>query len=271
MEERLEGHRRSIACLQVHTSVLISGSNDGTVRLWTRNPQIGRFQAHGPALQNPSGAVFDTAVMNDALWVAGQNGITCFDLGSLQARGTIPANHQVTGLRECSGFMIAAFRNGDIKVYDPSGTETFNLPSRGEHTSNISMELMMHPVAGKMMLLCGQQYGYVTAYDLPDFRPRGSFVCKNNSDVKAIVDTKVGGLFLTGGVHGDIMVWQWGTPDPNAAAGGGFAPGGFAPQMAPQQLRNPFASNGGGPAPVGAAVAANPFAPAGAGGGFGGM
>jgi len=263
MEDVLAGHRRSVSVLRVHSGVLISGSNDGTVRLWTRNPQNGKYQCFGDGLQNPSGAVTDAAVMNEALWIAAQNGITCFDLATMQPRGTIPSTHQVTGLRECSGYMIASFRNGDLKVYDGSGTETFNLPSRGEHTSNIAIEVMMHPIAGKPMLLCGQQYGFVTAYDLPDFRPRGSFVCRNNSDVKAIVDVKQGGLFITAGVHGDIMVWKWGQPDPNAAA---LGPGGAAPPQQQQQVRNPFASGAGAPQQQ-APVAANPFASA---PGFGG-
>lgn len=44
--------------------------------------------------------------------------------------------------------------------------------------------------------------GYITAYDLPEFRPRGSFCCKDRSDVKAIVDAQSDGLFLTAGLHG---------------------------------------------------------------------
>lgn len=239
VSDSLLGHRRSVSSLTVHSSVVISGSNDGTVRLWTRNPQTGRYQAHGQALNNPTGAVTSVRVLNDGLWVAGQNGITCFDLSTLQPRGTVASTHQVTGLLECTGYMLATFYNGDIKIYDAGGTETFNLPSRGEHTSNTAVELMTHPIANKPILLCGQQYGYVTAYDLPDFRPRGSFVCKHNSDVKAIVDAKFGGMFLTGGAHGDVMVWQWGAPGIGATT---------VPTVA-----NPFAS-------AVAQVASSPFA-----------
>merc|ERR1712151_545616 len=97
-------------------------------------------------------------------------------------------------------------------------------------------EVMMHPTANKPMLLCGQTQGYVTAYDLPDFRPRGSFVCKNNSDIKAIKDVKCDGLFLTGGMHGDIMVWQW----------TGQSTGGQQMQQM-QQAANPFAQGPAGP------------------------
>lgn len=242
VQDRLPGHRRSVTSVLVHSSVLITGSNDGTVRLWTLNPQTCRYQGHGEAINNPTGAITAIRVVNGGLWVAAQNGITSFDLGTLQPRGTIPSTHQVTGLVDCDSFVLATLRNGDVKVYDGSGTETFNLPSRGEHTSNTACELIAHPATNKPMLLCGQQYGYITAYDLPDFRPRGSFVCKQNSDVKAILNLQVGGMFMTGGTHGDVMVWQWGAtaaPQPQMAS----SP--FA--AAAPQASSPFAAPGGFP------------------------
>ncbi|CAJ1407861.1 unnamed protein product [Effrenium voratum] len=241
-EERLTGHRRSVTCLQVHSSVLISGSNEGTVRLWTA--ANGSFQCHGQPLTNPSGPVTCLRVFNGALWVGGQTGISCFDLGSLQARGTIASQQQVTGLLECQGFMIATFRNGEVSIYDASGGQIFHRPPMGEHTSNTAVELMMHPTANKPMLLCGQLYGYVTAYDLPEFKPRGSFCCKDRSDVKAIVDAKGDGVFLTAGLHGDIIVWQWG----GAGGASPFTPGAspFAPAAAVPSVANPFAQGQAG-------------------------
>lgn len=255
VQDRLPGHRLSVTALIVHSGVLVSASHDATVQCWTLNPQNGRYHPHGQPLQNPTGAITQTCIVDGSLWVAGQNGITCFDLASLQAKGTIPSTHQVTGLVDCQGFMVAAMRNGDLKVYDTLGNEKFNLPSRGEHTSNIALDIMMHPKENKPMILCGQQQGYVTAYDLPDFRPRGSFVCKQNSDIKAILDLKSGGLFMTGGAHGDIMVWQWTTPS--------------GPQMAQQApvASNPFAAAG----QPQAAMASSPFAVAPGGGCGAGM
>jgi len=254
-EDRLVGHRRSVSSLVAHQGVVVSGSNDGTVRLWTRSPQ-GRYQAHGQPLTNATGAVTAVRVLGDALWVAAQNGITCFDLATLQPRGTIPSNHQVTGLVDFQGHMIATFRNGDLKVHDSGGREVHSLPARGEHTSNTAVAIMMHPVANVPLLLCGQQYGYVTAYDLPSLQPRGSWCCKNNSDVKAILDVQYDGMFLTAGLQGDIMAWRWGAPT---------GPGAGAPGAAPV-ASNPFASAQAAPV----AQAASPFAPAGAAAGLGG-
>merc|ERR1712216_1033232 len=111
--------------------------------------------------------------------------------------------------------------------------------------------LMTHPTENKPMLLCGQQFGYVTAYDLPEFRPRGSWVCKQGSEIRSMLDCQFNGLFLTGGAHSDVMMWKW-TGQPQGAAPRGRAGGGAA------VAANPFA--GGGAA---APVASSPFAPSG--------
>ena len=47
-------------------------------------------------------------VFNGALWVGGQQGITCFDLESLQARGTIASQHPITGRLSADFFLTLA-------------------------------------------------------------------------------------------------------------------------------------------------------------------
>jgi len=247
--DKLLGHRKSVNSITVHSSVVVSGSYDGTVRLWTMNPSTGRFQSHGSAIQNPTGPVNAVRVLNDGLWVGGHNGITCFDLASLQPRGTIPSSVQVTALLEFQGHMIASYRSGEVRIYDAGGSEAFYHPSVGEHTSNTAVELMMHPLENKPMLLCGQVLGYVTAYDLPEFRPRGSFVCKQGSDVKAILDVKADGMFLTGGLHGDLTVWQW--TKATEPQGGASAPNPFAASTSVPVASNPFAAGASAGPPCG--------------------
>eukprot|EP00928_Gymnodinium_smaydae_P070762 TRINITY_DN54534_c0_g1_i1.p1 TRINITY_DN54534_c0_g1~~TRINITY_DN54534_c0_g1_i1.p1 ORF type:complete len:394 (+),score=69.87 TRINITY_DN54534_c0_g1_i1:138-1319(+) len=249
MECRMKGHRRSVASLTLHSSVLVSGSNDGTVRLWTWNAAGHRFECHGQPMTNPSGAVNVVRVLGDGLWVGAQTGITCFDLNTLQPRGTIASQHPVTAMIELDGFMIATYRNGDVKIFDAAGGEKYCHPSQGEHTSNTSATVMTHPVENKQMLLCGQTMGYVTAYDLPDFRPRGSWVCKHNSDVKALLDVKANGLFVTGGLHSDVMVWAWGkSGGASAPVASPFAAGAAAPL---QQAASPFGGGAPGGVPGG--------------------
>ena len=61
---------------------------------------VSKFGANlaGAGLAVPrAGPVTCLRVFNGALWVGGQTGISCFDLGSLQARGTIASQQQVTG------------------------------------------------------------------------------------------------------------------------------------------------------------------------------
>lgn len=267
---RLEGHHKNVSAMTIHSSVVISGSQDATVRLWTANPQAGNFQACGQALANPTGPVNSVKVFNDSLWVGAEQGITCFDLNTLQAKGNIPSQAGCTSLFNFQGYMIAAFNNGEVKIFDAAGQQVHVHPPQGEHTSNTAVEVMTHPITQKPMLLCGQQFGYVTAYDLPDFRPRGTFVSRNNSDIRAIVDCQADGMFLTAGQHGDIMCWQWqqpGSGQPAGGMGGGMGGGGGHVAVA----ANPFAPSGGAGAMAGAPMAAaSPFAAAPGAGGFAG-
>jgi len=238
VSDTLNGHRKAVSSVTMHSSVLISGSNDGTVRLWTANQQMGRFQAHGQPIDIPGGMVTAVKVLNDGLWVGHQQGITCIDLATLQAKGTIPSPHPVSAMLPYEGHMFATFRNGDVKIFGPTGDQVYHHPSRGEHTSNTSVELMIHPIAQKPMLLCGQCYGYITAYDLPEFRPRGSACIRNGSDVRAIVDLKADGMFVVGGARGDISLWQWCNPGAGGP-GAAVSPFGTAP------CGNPLAAGGG--------------------------
>jgi hypothetical protein len=135
------------------------------------------------------------------------------------------------------GHMLATYRNGDVKIFDPTGGEKYLHPSRGDHTSNTAVAVMTHPIDNKQMLLCGQQYGYITAYDLPDFRPRGSWCCKNGSDIRAIADVQSGGMLVTGGAHADVMMWKWGASQQ-----------GMPSSVAAPVVANPFA---GAPQPCG--------------------
>jgi len=252
---KLEGHGRGVSSFAFHSNVLVSGALDATVRLWTPNPQAGRFEACGQPLTNPTGPVNSMRVFNGSLWVGADEGITCFDLSTLQAKGTIPSPVGVKEMLELEGHMLVAYKNGEVRIYDGNGGQIHLHPPQGEHTSNTAVEMMMHPFENKPMLLCGQEFGYTTVYDLPDFRPRGTFVAKNQSHITSIVDVKADGMFLTSGFHGDIMMWQW-------QQGGGKGMGGNSNGV--PVAGNPFAPTGNVP------VASNPFAPSGLSGMGGG-
>lgn len=243
--DTLAGHRRSVSSLTMHSGVLVSGSNDATVRLWTLNQQTNRFQSHGSPMQNPSGPVNVVKILGGSLWVGGNGGVTCFDLNTLQPKGTIESPHPVTGMLEFQNHMITTYRNGDVKIFDATGGVTYNHASAGDHTTNTASTLMMHPTENKPMLLCGQTLGYVTAYDLPEFRPRGSWVCKPNSDIRSIIDVKFGGMFITGGAHSDVIVWRWTGQTQGQPAGVAASPFGAGHSSAPV-ASSPFGGGGVG-------------------------
>merc|ERR1712194_801710 len=122
------------------------GSMDGSVRIWKFDEAACGFTC-AAMLPSAVGPVFALhAQLPEALWV-----------GAYQ------------------GAVLVAFADGVVKFYDPVGKEQFSHGPLGEHTTNTAASILRHPREGKDILMCGQEWGYVTAYDLPDFRPRGTF------------------------------------------------------------------------------------------------
>lgn len=208
-EAALPGHTAAVNTMVLHEAVLLSGSEDASVRAWRYDAGSGNFQCLA-TLKCDAGPVFAMHVHAQAggFWVGGQTGISCFVLQSMQAAGTIGSASQVVGLVPFEECVIAAYADGVVKVFDASGNEKFSHGPVGEHTTNTAIAIMRHP-AGKDMLLCGQELGYVTAYDIPEFRPRGTFCTGFEGDLTAIVDMKGDGLFATCGFSGDVTIWRW--------------------------------------------------------------
>jgi len=208
-EQALTGHTQPVTSLLVHESVLISGSADGAVRAWKYDAQLGGF-ACAATVAVPLGPVFSLLVQQpDSLWVGAQRGISCVSLQTLQPVGSIDASSRVVRLVPYQGCVLAAFADGVVKVFDASGKEQFSHGPLGEHTTNTAVALVRQPHANKDVLLCGQEYGYITAYDIPDFRPRGTFTTGYEGDISAIIDMGSDGIFATFGLSGDVVLWRW--------------------------------------------------------------
>eukprot|EP00401_Gymnodinium_catenatum_P027698 CAMPEP_0117509340 /NCGR_PEP_ID=MMETSP0784-20121206/27423_1 /TAXON_ID=39447 /ORGANISM="" /LENGTH=454 /DNA_ID=CAMNT_0005304941 /DNA_START=1 /DNA_END=1361 /DNA_ORIENTATION=- len=210
-EASLDGHTAAVTVLLIHEGVLLSGSEDCTIRAWRRDGSTGSFQC-AATIQSPVGPAYSFHVSTQAgsLWVGAQQGVSCISLQSLQCVGSIHSTAQVVGLLPYEDCIIACYADGVAKVLDATGNEKFSHGPVGEHTTNTAVALMRHPHAGKTLLLCGQELGYVTAYDLPEFRPRGTFATGYQGDVTAIVDMGADGLFVTTSFSGDVVIWRWG-------------------------------------------------------------
>jgi len=189
-EATLAGHGEAVTSMLVHESVLLSGSHDGSIRAW-RCDASGTCFVCVTTIPSPLGQVFKLHLQPGALWVGAQRGISCLDLQTMQPRGNVESIARVVGLLPYRDCVIAAFANGIIKVFDAAGNEQFSHGPLGEHTTNTAVALMHIQRAQKDVLLCGQELGYVTVYDLPEFRPRGSFTTGYDGDVMAIVDMVV--------------------------------------------------------------------------------
>jgi len=209
-EATLQGHTGHVSAFVFHEGVLLSGSQDSSVRAWKIDAASGSFQC-AASVDGGVGPILALSVEGSAagLFLAGEQGISCVSLQSMQPVGRIGPHAPVVGLVSYEGLVIASYSNGVIKAFDGTGAEKFSHGPIGEHTTNTAVALMRHPFAGKIVLLCGQALGYVTAYDLPDFKPRGTFSSGYQGDVTAIVDMVSDGMFLTCGFSGDVTIWRW--------------------------------------------------------------
>lgn len=208
-ESTMQGHNGAVTSMLVHQAILLSGSHDGTVRAWQFDAASAAFHCVA-TIQSPLGKVFRLLLPNaESLWVGAEQGISCVSLQTMQAVGSIASPFRVVGLLAYQGSVIAAFANGALKVFDTAGNVQFNQEPLGEHGTNTSIAIMRIPYANKDVLLCGQELGYVTVYDIPDFKPRGSFTTGWDGEVMAIVDMMADGIFVTCGMEGDIVIWQW--------------------------------------------------------------
>jgi WD40 repeat protein len=206
----LAGHTLPVTCLLAHEDVLLSGSLDGTISAWRYDEGSGSFQRVS-AIQSPAGPVLALGMhLPGGIWVCGERGISCLSAETMEPLGAIETPAPPLKLLSYQGRALAALTNGMVKVFDSSGKEEFSHGPLGEHTTTRSVAVLRHPREQKDLLLCGQDSGYVTAYAIPEFTPRGSFQTGFQGAVTAILDLGTSdGTFVTCGLSGDVVVWRW--------------------------------------------------------------
>jgi len=208
----LVGHTATVTSLLVHQMILLSGSSDASIRAWRYQEANGSFECV-TTVQSPLGEVLCIHLqLPGGLWVGAQRGISCVSLETMQPVGNIECPAPVVKLLPYEGSVVVALANGVVKVFDAAGNQQFTHGPLGDHVTNTSAVLMQHPIAGKTLLICGQEFGYATAYEFPDFRPRGSFRTGFDGPVTSIVDMGAGGVFVTCGLSGDVVIWRWSQP-----------------------------------------------------------
>eukprot|EP01059_Diplonema_ambulator_P001860 TRINITY_DN11557_c0_g1_i1.p1 TRINITY_DN11557_c0_g1~~TRINITY_DN11557_c0_g1_i1.p1 ORF type:complete len:749 (+),score=189.07 TRINITY_DN11557_c0_g1_i1:59-2305(+) len=108
------GHRNAVRCLTMSPMCLVSGGDDGTVRLWNAS----RMCLKGGHL----GSVLSIAAVNDAIWSAGDDGVLCvWDHASGALRNKL-AGHKapVTSLLAVEGGRIlwSTDKHGVVIIWD---------------------------------------------------------------------------------------------------------------------------------------------------------
>eukprot|EP00397_Hematodinium_sp_SG-2012_P035059 GEMP01037670.1.p1 GENE.GEMP01037670.1~~GEMP01037670.1.p1 ORF type:complete len:516 (+),score=58.43 GEMP01037670.1:135-1550(+) len=212
-EMLLVGHQKAVTCQTSQPTpngegVLITGSLDGTIRFWVFNQSASCFNCTHQ-LESHCGPVCSIQVLGECLWVGGERGMSCLNLLSLQLVGKIDCSSPMCGpFILFENYIIASFKDGSVGIYDQQGNEMYMQSAQGEHQSNTAVGLVKHP-SGVPLILCGQRGGFVTAYELPSFKPRGSFKGVDGSDVTSILDLGLDGMCVVGGDYGDLTIWQW--------------------------------------------------------------
>merc|ERR1711972_564084 len=182
---------------------------DGTIRAWKFDTNSANF-ACAATIPLPLGEVFAMHHYDSGFWIGARQGISCLSPQTLEPLGKIDYRAgRVVALLPYQGRMMVVFADGVVKVYSSGGQEEFSHGPLGEHTTNTAAAVMRHPHANKDLLLCGQEFGYVTAYEIPEFKPRGTFTTGYEGDVTAILDMGADGIFATFGLSGDIVLWRW--------------------------------------------------------------
>jgi len=215
----LVGHTAAVSTFVIHEAILLSGDQDSCIRLWRHSETSAGFECVATVRSEAGGVTALLVQMPENLWVGGQSGINCLRLQRMESAGTLASAERVVSLLSFESYVLAAYGNGAVKAFNAAGVETFCHGPAVEHSSNTVMTTMRHPGSGKAMLLCGQKRGLVAVYDLPEFRPRGTFSTGYEGDVTAIVDLDQDGLFATCGLSGDVVLWRWegnGLPDGKA-------------------------------------------------------
>eukprot|EP00929_Paragymnodinium_shiwhaense_P073721 TRINITY_DN3766_c0_g3_i1.p1 TRINITY_DN3766_c0_g3~~TRINITY_DN3766_c0_g3_i1.p1 ORF type:complete len:450 (-),score=99.30 TRINITY_DN3766_c0_g3_i1:84-1433(-) len=209
-EDTLSGHTGAVNALLFHEGVLLSGSEDATVRVWRCDAGPSKW-ACAATINNTVGPVFAMHLqLPQSIWIGSQEGINCVSVANMQSLGTMKSQSAVVAMLPYESCVLAVFSDGVVKAYDGAGAEKFSHGPLGEHITNTAAALVKHP-SGKTLILCGQELGYITAYEVPEFKPRGTFTTGYHDDVSSIIDMG-DGVFLTCSFSGDVIIWRWQAP-----------------------------------------------------------
>jgi len=211
----LQGHGKRVSAMLLHQNVLITGSHDGSVKLWQPNPPNG-FACSHTLTDGIPGNVTCMEVLGDHLMVGGNAGMCAINLQTLQCVKKMGSKQEgaVCDFLMYLGHLIVGFTDGSVKVLDTGGAEKHSAPPMPTGQMRCLAGLECGP-----RLLVGHQKGQLTSISLPDMNPKAAWRATERCDIECIRGTSFDGIFLLGLQNGDLQLWQR-VAEPAAAAAG---------------------------------------------------
>jgi WD40 repeat protein len=200
---QLRGHTKRVTAIIQHQGILITGSADRDVRLWTMDPGTKAFTCTHTLNDSMPGAISCLYVLGENLWIGGMSGIAMCNLASLKVTKLLPPVKSVARFLEFQGHVIAAYVDGTIRVFDGDGNQKSELQAlaAGPIVSIGGLE------AGPRFL-CGHSHGQVSNIVLPDFVFKTQFQAFQNTSVESLFCAGHDGIFLFGSKSGSLQLWQ---------------------------------------------------------------
>jgi len=201
----LKAHSKRVTCLLVHQNVLISGSHDGTVRLWQAQVDGGpqAFACTHTVSADMPGAINCMRVLGERLWVGGMSGLAVLDLAQLRVTNQLPPRKCVTSFLEFTGHMITVYADGSTAIYDGMGNQTHSQTPLAPGPVLCIAGLESGP-----RVLLGHSKGQVSSIELPSFNFKLFFQAVDRCKVESICAVGHDGIFLIGAQNGNLQLWQ---------------------------------------------------------------
>ena len=212
----LRGHKTKITCLAINdaTSQLLSGSHDGTVRVWDCATGQNVFT------QEVGGEVDSILVEHGWLFVGvktreGRGEVKGWSLGGggeVRLEGHIG---QVTSLAAGNGMLFSGGQDKTIRVWKPSSAQAgahhfecaavLDQQNADGHRSSISCMTMAGPI-----LFSGDTAGTIKVWDLQTGSIKQTLIkAHRNAQYPAITQLLIWeGHLLSGSLDGEIKIWE---------------------------------------------------------------
>lgn len=200
---KLEGHQKRVTALLVHQHVLLSGSQDGTVRMWQMDPQSQTFACTHSISEGLTGSISCMTVLNEKLWVGGTSGVAVVDLATLRATAVLPPVKFVAGMLQFTGHMIVIYVDGSICIFNANGEKTLQQPPLPAGPTLCIVGLDSGP-----RVLCGHGKGQVSSITLPMFELKHCWQSFARCKVTSMCAAGHDGIFILGAENGTLQLWQ---------------------------------------------------------------